>query len=415
MHLKSGHFSRNWSHACDLCCLIPVRYKEQAMRFHAKSVWVLLLLCVVNIPPGFAQRQGKPAGTNGADRVTRKDPDSAQKPTGPGLLSPSEGLAILGAALDSHEHRADTLFDCSHFVHGLYERAGFPFQYASSSDLYEGTGEFRRVAIPQPGDLAVWRGHAGIVVNPAQHTFFSVLHSGPGVDSYDSPYWKKRGQPRFFRYFKPAPAIVPNTSIRTASWKPTVLNNAAPDESIAERPESYVSENLSKETVGSAKAAESLRGSMATPRALVVNSVRPKPDQIKTAFLQACADSDETLRGYDLLNSALVVFDHFEVMKVHITGKRGWAEVQITELLSLTRGKAEVRKRSEKQRWSLSRDDIQNWTLTPSHDAIYLPQHTAEHLLSRELAQLAEDTSDDVGGTQQKIELARLLEVLFEK
>ena len=173
-----------------------------------------------------------------------------------------------------------------------------------------------------------------------------------------------------------------------------------------------MSENLSKETV---KAAESLRGSIATPRALVVNSVRPKPDQINAAFLKACADLDETLRGYDLLNSALVVFDHFEVMKVHITGNRGWVEVQITELVSVTRGKAEVRMRSEKQRWSLSRDDIQSWTLLPSHDAIYLPQHTAEHLLARELAQLAEDASDDAGGTQQKIELARLLNVLFEK
>lgn len=382
------------------------------MRFHAKSARVLLLLWVINIPPGFAQQQGKPAATNGADRVTRKAPDLPQMPIGPGLLSPSEGLAILGAALDSHKHRADFSFDCSHFVHGLYARAGFPFQYASSSDLYEGTGEFRRVAIPQPGDLAVWRGHAGIVVNPAQHTFFSVMHSGPGVDSYDSPYWKKRGAPRFFRYFRPAPAMVPNTSIRTASWKPTVLNNAAPDGSTAEGPEPYVSENLSKETV---KAAESLRGSIATPRALVVNSVRPKPDQINAAFLKACADLDETLRGYDLLNSALVVFDHFEVMKVHITGNRGWVEVQITELVSVTRGKAEVRMRSEKQRWSLSRDDIQSWTLLPSHDAIYLPQHTAEHLLARELAQLAEDASDDAGGTQQKIELARLLNVLFEK
>ena len=54
----------------------------------------------------------------------------------------------------------------------------------------------------------------------------------------------------------------------------------------AEGPEPYVSENLSKETV---KAAESLRGSIATPRALVVNSVRPKPDQINAAFLKACA------------------------------------------------------------------------------------------------------------------------------
>jgi hypothetical protein len=34
--------------------------------------------------------------------------------------------------------------------------------------------------MPLPYNLAVWRGHAGIVVNPVQHSFFSVLRSGPG-------------------------------------------------------------------------------------------------------------------------------------------------------------------------------------------------------------------------------------------
>ena len=203
------------------------------MRFHAKSGLFFLLLYLAAVRPGLAQRQEEEkewrVGTNGADRVTRGVPGLQQKVAVHRLLSPNEGLAILGTALDSRHHHADFSADCSHFVHELYESAGFTYQYASSSDLYEGTGDFRRVASPQVGDLAVWRGHAGIVVNPDQHSFFSVLHSGPGVDSYDSPYWKQRGRPRFLRYLKPAPGGV-NTSIRNASWQPMVRNDVDSDE-----------------------------------------------------------------------------------------------------------------------------------------------------------------------------------------
>src|SRR5207244_5564867 len=90
----------------------------------------------------------------------------------------------------------------SHLVHAIYLRAGFPYAYVRSSDLYKGIDEFQRVADPQPGDLVVWRGHVGIIVNPAQHIFFSAMRSGPGIDAYDAAYWKRRGKVRFFRYIE---------------------------------------------------------------------------------------------------------------------------------------------------------------------------------------------------------------------
>jgi hypothetical protein len=185
------------------------------MRFHAKNTLLFLLFCLAAIPAVLAQE--KPARSNQAYRVTREAPDRRQKAIEARPLTLGEGLAILGAALDSRH--ADLPSDCSHFVHGLYERAGFYYVYASSSDLYAGINEFRLVTRPQPGDLAVWHGHAGVVVNPAQHSFFSLLSSGPGVDSYNSPYWKRRGQPRFFRYVKAAPSGVGSGSMRNASLK----------------------------------------------------------------------------------------------------------------------------------------------------------------------------------------------------
>jgi NlpC/P60 family len=390
------------------------------MRFHAEGALFFLLLYLAAVRPGLAQKleQGqeeeKPASAKWADRVTRNAPGPQQKLAVSRLLTPNEGLAILGAALDSRHHQSDFSSDCSHFVHGLYERAGFHYEYAGSSDLYEGTDQFRQVASPQPGDLAVWRGHAGIVVNPEQHSFFSVLHSGPGVDSYDSAYWKQRGRPRFFRYRMPVLSGVLKTSIRIASWQPTVLNDEEPYEAAPGGRVPGISAKYSSHTASAAKLVANKPVDSEIPRVVVLTSVRPKSDQVSAAFLRACNDSEEMLRGSDLFKSAesLVVFDHFEVKKVHITANQGWIEIQIDDLFSLTGGKAEVHKRWERQRWALRRDD-NSWKLTPSANAIYLPRHAAERLLAHEFTQLAEDTSDNT--RPEKAQLARVLDVLFVK
>jgi hypothetical protein len=171
------------------------------MRFHAKGALLFFLLCLAVVLS--AQTQENQDRSNG---------DLQHKTTRSRPLTRHEGLAIVRAALHSRRPAAD----CSHLVHALYERAGFPYDYAPSSELYAGIDEFHRVANPQPGDLAVWRGHAGIVVNPAEHSFFSLLSSGPGVESWDSPYWKQWGRPHFLRYLK----RVPTSSIHTATLKP---------------------------------------------------------------------------------------------------------------------------------------------------------------------------------------------------
>lgn len=116
-------------------------------------------------------------------------------------VTTDDGLSVIAAALDSRRHRSSAN-DCSHLAHAIYERAGFPYSYASSSDLYEGVDEFERVTRPQPGDLIVWRGHVGIVIKPSRHVFFSLLSTGPGTDDWSAPYWKARGQARFYRYIK---------------------------------------------------------------------------------------------------------------------------------------------------------------------------------------------------------------------
>jgi hypothetical protein len=400
------------------------------MRFYAKGALLVLLFCL-GARASFAQEQEQQqkdqrGSSNHVYRATRETPDLLRKPIKSRPLTASEGLAILGEALD-FRHHANLPEDCSHFVHELYGRAGFPYEYASSSDLYAGIDEFRRVASPQPGDLAVWPGHAGIVVNPAQHSFFSALSSGHGVDLYDSPYWKRRGRPRFYRYVKPVPGGVLSTSIRTASLKPAALGRAEPreaspddsasDRSLPDQAQADRSEESLNEVGSSTKLAENLPMDATTPPVPVVYSVRPKPDQVSAAFLESCKGWGESLRERDLFKSAqpVIVFGHFEVRKVHLAGNQGWVEVQIDELLSVTGGKAQVHERSERQRWPLRRRNKTSWELAPARDTIYLPQPIAVRILAHELAQLTEDTPNTVSRPQEKAELARLLDGLLGK
>lgn len=104
----------------------------------------------------------------------------------------------------------ETELDCSHFVQYLYEQAGLYYGYMPSRELYKGIKDFKRVLHPKSGDLVVWQGHVGIVVDPEESTFISALRSGVKTSSYKSDYWKRRGHPRFLRYVgqpQDAPAL----------------------------------------------------------------------------------------------------------------------------------------------------------------------------------------------------------------
>ena len=178
------------------------------------------LLCAIAVfavsSTGVAQHASKP---NPKGFVAKPNQPVGQVAS-PRLINSDEGLAIIAAALEirSRRHARE---DCSHLVHDIYQQAGFPYPYADSTELYAGIEAFRRVTHPQPGDLAVWRGHAAIVVNPVQHSFFSSTPSGLRVESYDLKYWKRRGAPRFFRYVTLEPPSLSSLS-RNADSSPAL-------------------------------------------------------------------------------------------------------------------------------------------------------------------------------------------------
>lgn len=162
------------------------------MLFCRKSVIAGLALCLCGT------RLPSPAQTRDSSGTVRVQ---MSRQSAVHTLSRSDGMGVVTVALDERV-RMGRNRDCSHLVHAIYEKAGFSYPYTSSSDLYRGTEDFRRVKKPQSGDLVVWPGHVGIVVNPARRKFYSFLRHGPGIDEYDAQYWKKRGPVRFYRYVK---------------------------------------------------------------------------------------------------------------------------------------------------------------------------------------------------------------------
>lgn len=132
----------------------------------------------------------------------------------PGL--PGERLDSKSLLLLMGTQIRETELDCSHFVQYLYEQAGLYYGYTPSRVLYAGTKGFRRVVHPKAGDLIVWRGHVGIIVDPKETTFLSALRSGVKTSSYQSTYWKRRGRPRFLRYVGAPENAAPVWTTRSA-------------------------------------------------------------------------------------------------------------------------------------------------------------------------------------------------------
>src|SRR6267154_2572447 len=93
------------------------------------------------------------------------------------LLNAKQGRSIVDAAKDQEQTGRDPQ-DCSHLVHQAYLDAGFEYPYVNSFELYAGNENFQRVRHPRAGDLIVWPGHVGIVLDPIEHSFYSLVRTG---------------------------------------------------------------------------------------------------------------------------------------------------------------------------------------------------------------------------------------------
>ena len=102
------------------------------MEFPAKTAALVLLACAAVLPAASGQEPGM---ADEAGRGIHRDAALQRRVSRARTVTRSEGREIVRVALNSSRLPR---YDCSHFVHGTYERAGFPYTYASSTELYEG-------------------------------------------------------------------------------------------------------------------------------------------------------------------------------------------------------------------------------------------------------------------------------------
>lgn len=369
----------------------------------ARLVRVCVAMAALALQPGVHGQESRARGRTFGKPARIVHESSSQ--TSSSLLNSNDGMSVIGAALESRI-RGRSRLDCSHLVHLVYTRAGFPYSYESSSELYRGVDEFRLVTRPQPGDLVVWPGHVGIVVNPAQNTFFSALRTGIGVDFYSSSYWKERGAPRFYRYAKSA--AEKGGAEKSAALK--TWNNTSEAPNLA-RTALEIPENGQGAPALGAEPANVKR-----PLLLIINSAKPRPEEVAEALVQALNIEPEGLPDADVFKLAmpLVVFSRVEVRGVKIHGDLGKAQVRITSPASVEGGQTNLKKRQESQNWPLRRRDQNTWEVSLPQDTIYVSQDSAVRILTHRL-ELSAEAENSPANLRQKSELAQMLNTILAR
>lgn len=321
----------------------------------------------------------------------------------PRLLTSKQGLAIVNAAWD-YEQQARGKPDCSHLVHQIYLLAGRDYPYASSFDLYAGSDSFRRVKAPQIGDLIIWPGHVGIVLDPAEHTFFSSVHSGLQAEFYDGPYWRARGRPRFYRYvIESSGSPTFGSALATSRSRETPAqhnnNNVEPivkegsdDLPSASKRQRKSDSDAAARVVGTTTAAARATAIETRPSILIATGQKqPTREEIAEGIAELSNTAGNVLRADDPLKLRLpvIITDHLEVERVEIRRDHGWAYVQVDYRMSIAGERAELQQRREKVRWELRRTESGWVVLTPVERA-YVPCDVAVRILSAQLAQLTQ-------------------------
>jgi hypothetical protein len=346
------------------------------------------------------------------------------------LLTRDEGQAIVDAISDHHHSlrgkRAKP--DCSHLVNAIYDLAGFPYPYAKSADLYRGHASFVRVSAPQPGDLIVWRGHVGLVLDPRQHFFYSSLRSGLDTEDYTSAYWRRRGTPRFYRYRAASDqTILTARQIEPRNAQEGNFRTQLVSQSITDEPRTNVTSRDSLEPLFNSDddspiqhVSNAQESNRTEPSNVLINLGNKKPttEQLNEAISKTYQSASQGLNADSLLHSksTVVIFTQLRVERLEFRGKHGWADVSIDTEATLTAGALDKENRHDQQRWELQRAKT-GWTIAAPTQNIYVPRAFAVRIFAQQLAQLTDQNSASMTVTldSQEGRLASLLNTLLNK
>ncbi len=368
------------------------------------------------------------AAASAVGQVAVHETDSSAR-----LLSTAEGRSIVEVAWQQDAPESGTR-DCSHAVHQIYEAAGYGYPYASSFEIYAGDENFERVKNPHAGDLIAWPGHVGIVVDPLQHSFYSLVRTGMESQDYKSAYWRSRGRPRFYRYKVVNRGVVTAADTGRASrdsngHSQSIAKTAVEERVTAEnrswnRPPSPVSER--REAIYGPPAPPDWSGSknaeeaFEIPASVVVAAGNKPPtrEEVMEGISELSDALGSPLRGDDPLKNQrpMVIVEQFTVERVDVKRDHGWARLVVDSKVLIAGGQTQVKRRSEKVRWELRRTES-GWEVIPPTDRMYVPHDVAVKNLAAKLARLAE--SDGAAKHEQRVlrqesQLVNLLNALFE-
>lgn len=407
-----------------------------------KRAWVfaVALICVGFVTAASAKEQFPPSRPEAASNSR--------------LLTPEEGRTVVRAAWEQDQPARGTR-DCSHLVHETYLAAGFEYPYASSYELYAGAENFQRVKVPQAGDLIVWPGHVGIVADRMQHSFYSLVRTGWEAQDYESPYWKSRGRPRFYRYktktqeiltaaktavpmhARVAATLEPRSGAAAVAERAPVSGSASTGSNRPPRPTSQPTYLTYGPPAPAAAEASSERAPTAyygpeapseidppdlpleAPKSILVATANRQPtrEDVAASISELSNTAGNVLRIGDLseLQIPVVIYERLTVERVEIKRDHGWAQVQLESRVSLVGGAANSKRRRERARWELRRSES-GWEAIPPSDRTYVPHDVAVRNLAEQLARLTESdgaASHHEAVLRQEAQLASLLNVLL--
>jgi NlpC/P60 family protein len=341
------------------------------------------------------------AGEPTRAQVVRPVHDSASNTR---LMSIVEGREVVNVALQQEPSERGGQ-DCSHVVHQIYANAGFEYAYASSFEIYGGNEKFERVKRPRAGDLIAWPGHVGIVVDPQQHSFYSLVRTGLEAQDYDSAYWRSRGRPRFYRYIVEADGVLSASSLAGSSMVSNSHAQPIVGMAVGDRTASVNASSNRPPTAGSGKSAV-IYGPPAPPVSptpkneeaafeipasvfIAAGNKSPTREEVAEGISELSDALGRRLRSDDPLKSRLpvVIVEQFQVERVDAKRDHGWASLTVEFKVMISGGAAQVKRGHEKVRWELRRTDS-GWEAFPPSDRIYVPRDVAVKNLASNLAQL---------------------------
>lgn len=311
------------------------------------------------------------------------------------LVSREEGAAIAQFTLQRWPKIQDKP-DCSHLVHDIYAEAGLDYDYAASSEIFDGVDSFRRVQKSQPGDLVVWRGHMGIVIDPEDNSFYSSVLSGFSVSRFDSSYWLSRGPRRFYRYIindvqstrlleRAANGKTYVAAVRSAPYQARFVTNNTDRESKSldwDAPERGATEPL----------AYPIR--LADPVTPSASNSKPTMDQIRSAFIKLSDSNAQALLESGVVNGPIEIVSSFELGRTETRNGALWVEFKINKIASFADGNLRMSPihATERVRLLLLMQGG-HWTLTDQANRVFLLRQDAVTMIAGRLARLSRSSN----------------------